>query len=83
MATRKITDIAVLIPDASPVMTLSRLGRLDLLGRFAVPIHIVDQVYWKVTRPQNDPDGMIAAGLHRLHNQFVVIETATAAGFRT
>ena len=41
--TRKIVDVAVIIPDASPVLTLARIGRVDLLGSFAAPIKIVDQ----------------------------------------
>ena len=35
---RKFVDIAVIIPDASPVLTLGRVGRIDLLGSFIVPI---------------------------------------------
>jgi hypothetical protein len=42
--TRKAVDVAVIVPDASPVLTLSRIGRVDLLSTFAVPIRIVDQV---------------------------------------
>ena len=41
---RKIFDVAVIIPDASPVLTLARIGGLDLLGAFQAPIRIVDQV---------------------------------------
>jgi hypothetical protein len=41
----KPIDVAVVIPDASPVLTLAGIGRLDLLGAFAVPIRVVDQVY--------------------------------------
>jgi hypothetical protein len=39
---RKVVDIAV--PDASPVLTLAGIGRIDLPGRFSVPIRVVDQV---------------------------------------
>jgi hypothetical protein len=41
--TRKIVDIAVIIPDASPVLTLARINRLDLFETFSAPIEIVDQ----------------------------------------
>ena len=47
MARRKV-DVAVIIPDASPVLTLARIGRLDLLNIFEAPIHIVDQVHYVV-----------------------------------
>ena len=80
---RKTIDIAVVIPDASPVLTLARVGRIDLLGHFAVPIRIVDQVYFEITRPQNDPQGLAAAGLARLHNSIEIIETNVGVGYQT
>jgi hypothetical protein len=40
---RRTVDVAVIIPDASPVLTLARIGRIDLLGSFTVPVRIVDQ----------------------------------------
>jgi hypothetical protein len=82
MGTRKKIDVAIIIPDASPIMTLARLDRLDLLQSFAVPIHIVDQVHYEITKPDNDPDGKIAAMLQRLHNQVEIITTVTGAGFK-
>jgi hypothetical protein len=45
MANKTLVDVIVIIPDASPVMTLARIGRLDLLGSFSIPVHIVDQVH--------------------------------------
>ena len=39
--TRKTVDVAVIIPDASPVLTLARIGRVDLLGSFSVPVRFV------------------------------------------
>lgn len=81
--TRKTVDIAVIIPDASPVLTLARIGRLDLLGSFAVPVRIVDQVYDEITRPENDPKGEVADGLRRLHNQIEIVETNVGLGYKT
>ena len=80
---RKIVDVAVIIPEASPVLTLAGVGRIDLPGRFSVPIRIVDQVYDEITKPANDPRGEVAAGLRRLHNQIEVIETNVGVGFQT
>jgi hypothetical protein len=80
--TRKIVDVAVIIPDASPVLTLARIGRIDLLGSFSVPIQIVDQVYYEITRPENDPSGAVAEGLRRLHNRLAIIETNVGVGFQ-
>jgi hypothetical protein len=54
---RKPVDVAVIIPDASPVLTLARIGRVDLLASFTVPIKIVDQVHYEITKPENDHRG--------------------------
>jgi hypothetical protein len=80
---RRIVDVAVIIPDASPVLTLARIGRIDLLGSFTVPIKIVDQVYFEITKPENDPAGEVAAALNRLHNHIEIIETNVGVGFQT
>jgi hypothetical protein len=80
---RRPIDVAVIIPDASPVLTLARIGRLDLLGRFAVPVRIVDQVHYEIIKPENDPKGAVAAGLQRLHNQIEIVETNVGLGYKT
>ena len=79
---RKTVDVALIIPDASPVLTLARIDRLDLLARFGVPILIVDQVYFEVTKPEHDPNGKIKEALQRMHNQVRIIETATGTGYQ-
>ncbi len=83
MAKKKTVDVAVIIPDASPVLTLARIGRLDLLTTFNVPIKIVDQVHYEITKPENDPTGEVAAFLKRLHNQIEIVETNVGVGFQT
>lgn len=80
---RRTVDVAVIIPDASPVLTLARVGRLDLLGSFTVPVRIVDQVYWEITKPENDAEGKIKAALARLHNQIEIVETNVGVGYQT
>jgi len=80
---RKMVDEAVIIPDASPVRTLGGIDRIDLLGRFSVPVRVVDQVYYEITKPANDPKGEVAAGLRRLHNQIEIVETNVGVGFQT
>jgi hypothetical protein len=80
---RRPVDVAVIIPDASPVLTRARIGRLDLLSSFAVPVRIVDQVHFEITRPENDPNGDVAAGLRRLHNQIEIVETNVGVGYQT
>jgi hypothetical protein len=80
---RKAVDVAVIIPDASPVLTLMRIGRIDLLSSFTVPIKIVDQVFYEITKTQNDPNGEVAAALKQLHNQIDVVETNVGVGYQT
>ncbi|MFM9941171.1 MAG: hypothetical protein ACKVP7_16945 [Hyphomicrobiaceae bacterium] len=82
MAKRRV-DVAVVVPDASPILTLARIGRLDLLLTFAVPIRIVDQVHYEVTRQENDPRGEIADFLHRNGNRIEIVETLVGLGFKT
>src|SRR5476649_1283425 len=82
MAPRAV-DVAVIIPDASPVITLARIDRLDLFETFTAPMQIVDQVRYEITRPANDPDGKVAAWLLRMGNRIAVVETLVGFGFRT
>jgi hypothetical protein len=79
---KQIVDVAVILADASPIRTLHRIGRLDVLSLFNLTIHIVDHVHWEVTKPENDPDGSIAAGLFKLGNQIQIVETLTGLGFQ-
>lgn len=80
---RRTVDVAVIIPDASPVLTLARVGRLDLFDTFTAPIHIVDQVHYEITKPANDPNGAVAAWIARMGNRIVIEETLVGLGFRT
>ena len=80
---RKQVDVAVIIPDASPILTLARVDRLNLFDTFAVPITLVDQVHYEVTKPANDPDRRVAGWLRRMGNKVNVAETMVGLGFRT
>jgi hypothetical protein len=80
---RRAIDVAVIIPDASPVITLARIDRLDLFETFTAPIQIVDQVQYEITKPANDPDGKVAAWLMRMGNRVTIVETLVGFGFRT
>jgi hypothetical protein len=83
MARKKLVDVALIIPDASPVLTLARVDRLELLTGFNVPIKIVDQVHYEITKPQNDPQGRVAAFMKRFGNHIEIVETVVGVGFRT
>ena len=80
--TCKVVDVAVIVPDASPVLTLARIGRIDLLGSFTVPIKIVDQVLYEITKTQNDPKGEVGVALKKLHNQLDIVETNVGVGYK-
>ena len=79
---KEIVDVAIVVSDASPILTLHRIGHLDVLALFAVPVHVVDQVHWEITKPENDPNGEIAAALKKLGNQITIIRTPTGVGFQ-
>jgi hypothetical protein len=80
---RRTVDVAIIIPDASPVLTLARIGRLDLFETITAPIHMVDQVRYEITRPANDAKGEVRAWLERMGNRIVIEETLVGLGFRT
>jgi hypothetical protein len=81
---RRTVDVAIIIlPDASPVLTLARIGRLDLFATFTAQIHIVDQVGYEITRPANDLKGEVRAWLKRMGNRIMIEETLVGFGFRT
>ena len=79
---KQLVDVAVVVSDASPIITLHRIARLDVLTLFSVPVHVVDQVHWEVTKPENDPDGSIAATLQKFGNQVTIVKTPTGVGFQ-
>jgi hypothetical protein len=73
MARKPAVDVAVIVPDASPVLTPAFIGRLDLLATFIGPTKIVDQVRYEVTTPGNDPSGRIAAFIARIRNLIEIV----------
>jgi len=81
MATKRLS-VGVIIPDASPLLTLARIDRLDLLDHFAAPITIVDQVQYEATKPENDPSGRVAAWLQAKGNTVQIAPTVVGAGFK-
>jgi hypothetical protein len=78
---RKTVDVAVIIPDAGPILTLAGVERLELLTLFDAPVTVVDQVIDEVCRPANDPDGRVAAWLAENGDRITIVETFVRAGF--
>ena len=83
LVARRTVNVAVIIPDASPVLTLARIGRLDLFETFTAPIHIVDQVHYEITKEDNDPKGEAKDWLRRMGNRVTIEETLVGVGFQT
>jgi hypothetical protein len=48
--------VVLLVPDAGPLISLGRVNRLDLLVSLGLPVVIVDQVKFEVTRDARFPD---------------------------
>ena len=65
------------------MLTLARIGRLDLFDTFTAPIHIVDQVRYEITREANDPKGEVKAWLQQMSNRVIIEETLVGLGFQT
>ncbi len=80
---RKPVDVAVIVTDASPILTRARIDRLDLFETFSAPLQIVDQVHYEVTKTANDPGGKVAAWIKRMGNRISIIETNVGVGFQT
>jgi predicted nucleic acid-binding protein len=80
---RKRVDVAIIVPDASPLITLANIDRLDLLDTFAAPIKVPDQVAWEAQKLENDPQGRIGAWIARKGNEIEVVETMVGFGFLT
>src|SRR5919202_4191936 len=74
--------IAVVIPDASPLLTLGRVGRLDILSHFIVPIRVVDVVKEEATRPKNDVTGQVRRWFEGRPNNVEEISTIVGDGLR-
>ena len=79
---RKAVSISVVIPDASPLLSLGRVRRLDIFGAFVVPVHIPDVVAEEAQRTQNDANGAVREWLASRPNNVQTIETTFGLGLR-
>ncbi|RKZ82755.1 MAG: hypothetical protein DRR19_20155 [Candidatus Parabeggiatoa sp. nov. 1] len=51
--------VALVIPDAGPLISLGKAQSLEILLKLDLPIYIVDQVYFEVTREPSFEDAKI------------------------
>ena len=79
---RKSVPTTLIVPDASPLVTLGRVGRLDVLSLFTVPIHIVDVVLEEARRARNDPSGAVRLWWDTRPNNVQEVSTLVGDGLR-
>jgi hypothetical protein len=82
MAARNRKTITVIIPDASPLLTLARVGRLDVFRHIVVPIQIVDLVRGEALRSANDMTGNVKRWFDTLPNNIELISTTVGLGLQ-
>jgi len=51
--------VVLIIPDAGPLISLGKAKSLDILLKLDLPIYIIDQVYFEVTREPSFEDAQI------------------------
>lgn len=79
---RERKTIKVIIPDASPLLTLARVGRLDVFRHFVVTIQIVDVVKEEALRPTNDVTGNVRKWFDALPNNVEIVDTTVGLGLK-
>ena len=63
--------VALLVPDAGPLISLGRGAALDILLALELPIYIVDQVRYEATRDRRFPDAAAIDAFIRTHPEQV------------
>jgi hypothetical protein len=79
---RERKTVKVIIPDASPLLTLARVGRLDVFRHFVVTIQIVDVVKEEAMRPVNDVTGNVRKWFGTLPNNVEIVDTTVGLGLK-
>ena len=79
---RKRVPTKLIVPDASPLVTLGRVGRLDVLSLFTVPVHVVDVVLEEARRPRNDTSGAVRRWWEMRPNNVQEVSTLVGDGLR-
>ena len=79
---RERRTITVIIPDASPLLSLARVGRLDVFRHFVMPIQIVDVVRVEALRPANDVTGNARRWFEALPNNVEAVPTTVGLGLQ-
>jgi hypothetical protein len=68
--------VVLIIPDAGPLISLGKAKNLEILLKLDLPIYIIDQVYFEVTREPSFEDAQIIKQFVESYPQRVtIIET--------
>lgn len=68
--------VRLIIPDAGPLISLGKINRLDILLKLELPIYIIDQVYFEVTREPSYQDAqMIMQFVDTYPERIKIVET--------
>jgi hypothetical protein len=68
--------VIIVIPDAGPLISLGKAKNLEILLKLELPIYIVDQVYFEVTREPSFEDAQIIKQFVKSYpNQVKIVET--------
>jgi hypothetical protein len=65
--------VVLLVPDAGPLISLGRIDRLSLLLLLKLPIYLVDQVVYEVTRDPQFADAQRMQALITQHSSTVQV----------
>lgn len=78
-----MTQVVIVVPDAGPLISFANAARLDLLIALKLPVYVMDQVYWEVTRNPEKPDSKTIAAFVAAHSDLVhIVETETGENAR-
>lgn len=68
--------VALLVPDAGPLISLGKAGRLEILLKLSLHVYVVDQVLYETTRdPWHEDARRIAAFVRENQGSVHVFET--------
>ncbi len=68
--------VVLVIPDAGPLISLGRAHCLDLLLQLHLPIYLIDQVYFEVTRDPAFEDAKLVKPFVESHpHQVQIVDT--------
>jgi len=68
--------VVLVIPDAGPLISLGKAKHLEILLKLELPIYIVDQVYFEVTREPSFEDAqMVKQFVKSYPEQVKIVET--------